>query len=163
MGRRGPPPKPKALLHSWRANLNRREPQAPPGRPICPAWIPKDAKQVWRAVVPLLEEMRVLTRADRESLTRYCVTFARWRTGERWLAENEWTIEAFDQAGNRIVKPHPMVRIVDSLATQLGKLEQVFGLTPSSRARIETAESDEGKTEAGKASLITFGKAARGA
>ena len=63
MGRRGPPPTPTPMLKlrgSWRADVNRAEPQPEMGKPKCPDWIDVYAKAAWKQLVPQLEQMGVL-------------------------------------------------------------------------------------------------------
>jgi phage terminase small subunit len=40
------------------------------------------------------------------------------------------------------LKPYPQVRIANQLAEQLLRLEQQFGMTPSSRSRIEVPQQE---------------------
>jgi P27 family predicted phage terminase small subunit len=133
---------------SWRASRNKAEPQPPNGSPSCPAWLSDRAKYAWRSMKRLLETMQVLTVADRNALTRYCVLWDRWRQAEEFLQEHGATFDAKDGP-----KPWPQVRIAANLADQLGRLEQAFGLTPASRSRV-TANVNHGaknKDEDGKA------------
>lgn len=134
MGRRGPRPEPTATLRlkgSWRANSRPEEPVPPAGPIRCPGWIPEEAKTAWRVLAPMLEEMGVFTRADRNALTRYCVLWARWRTAEEAIEEKGST------SGGRLI---PEVRLAGELAAALLRLEQEFGLTPSARTRIHAEQ-----------------------
>ena len=83
MGRRGPPPKPTKLKllagNPGKRPLNRREPQPRKTTPRCPAWLGKEARAVWKRMVPELRRMGVLTVIDGEALAAFCQTYARWR------------------------------------------------------------------------------------
>lgn len=142
MGKRGPRPTPTAILKargSRRADRNPAEPQPEPGRPDCPPWLPPEAKDCWAAIVPRLEQMAVLTLADRNALTRYCVLWARWREAETWIRDHGETYTVTDADGNpRGVQTHPKVAIAAKLSAQLERLEADFGLNPSARSRIVT-------------------------
>ncbi len=143
MGRRGPRPEPTQSLRlkgSWRANSRPEEPRPPNGPVRCPAWIPKEAKTAWRVLAPMLEGMGVLTRADRNALTRYCVLWSRWRAAEETIQRGQ-TIPIYDDAGKLIdVKMIPQVKLAGELAVVLLRLEQEFGLTPSARTRIHAEQ-----------------------
>lgn len=89
-------------------------------------------------MVPLLEEMNVLTRADTNALARYCQLFARWKKAEQFIQKYG---ESFPcKSGNGVVKcflPFPQSGLSLKLSIALTRLEQEFGLTPSARSRIE--------------------------
>jgi len=114
------------------------EAKGPAGTPKCPSWLDKDAKAAWRQLVPLLEEMRVLTRIDSNALARYCRLWSRWRKAEKFIEEKGEVYTLKDEKGNvRCVQQFPQVSIANKLAQQLTKLEQEFGMTPSARTRIQ--------------------------
>ena len=142
MGIPGPPPTPTPILElrgSFRAKQRQKQGEAkgPPGRPTCPKWLPKEAKAAWRQLVPMLENMGVLTRIDAHALARYCVTWVRWKAAVKFLEEKGEVYTLKDPAGNiRCLQQFPQVGIASRLAHQLGQLEQEFGMSPSARSRI---------------------------
>lgn len=146
-GFQGKPPVPTAILKmrgSWRAKRRRKEPQPEKRRPRRPTWLTDKAKAVWNHVVPLLESMSVLTVIDGESLARYCTLTCRWRECEDFLAKNGHTYAVKDADGTVTgMASFPQARIAQGLSESLLRLEQHFGMTPSSRARIAiSAEKD---------------------
>ena len=138
----GPPPKPTALKllagNPGRRPLNDREPQPPRGRPKCPRWLSKDARTVWKDLVPLLDNMGVLTLVDRNALVRYC-----WMFGE-WLKYAQ-ELQTDGHIKPDALTPGPRYRLVLQLDERLGKLEREFGLTPA--ARVSLKASFPGETE----------------
>jgi P27 family predicted phage terminase small subunit len=151
MGARGPAPTPTAVLQlrgSWRANARKGEPKAPREIPTCPGWLDAAAKSAWNQLAPLLHQMGVLTLADANVLTRYCITWSRWKAAEQWIQDNGEVAEVETDSGTTYV-PHPQVRIAAMLGDQLGKMEQQLGLTPAARARL-TVDHGEGEEETGK-------------
>ena len=141
---RGRPPTPTAILKargSWRAKIRRCEPQ-PPGDPVdCPVWLEGTARETWRELAPILRSMGVLTIADRNAFVRYCVLWANWR-------------EALSGGGRKAKK-------CLALSESLGRLEQQFGLTPASRARVKVDHGDDDKKKTqGIESLIRVGRSA---
>lgn len=143
MGKRGPRPEPTQILRmkgSWRANSREAEPIPPAGPIRCPAWIPQEAKTAWRVIAPMLQEMGVLTKADRNALTRYCVLWSRWRAAEEVIHKGQ-TIPIKNAKGELVdVKMIPQVKLASELSGQLLRLEQEFGLTPSARTRIHAEQ-----------------------
>jgi len=141
MGKRGPRPLTTRMLQlrgSWRTGLNRGEPTLPPELPECPEWIDPDAKQLWAETAPLLAQMRILTRADRQALARYCQTWSRWRKAEMFIQKYGESYPLKDDQGRvKCFMPWPQVAIAHKLAQTLARLEQEFGMTPSARTRID--------------------------
>jgi P27 family predicted phage terminase small subunit len=147
MGKRGPRPTPTAVLKlrgTHRPDRTRREPRPPPGAPACPDGLDEQAKNVWAQVVPQLEAMNVLSAIDANALGRYCVFWSRWRAAEDFLAKNGSVYTLKDEAGKvRCVQQFPQVAIAHKLGLALGRLEAEFGMTPSSRSRIQALPRDE--------------------
>ncbi len=141
MGTRGPRPlstRQLQLRGSWRGNVERGEPVPPTGAPECPDWLDEDAKQLWAETAPLLVQMRILTKADRQALARYCQTWSRWRKAEMFLQKYGESYPLKDDEGKvKCFMPWPQVSSANKLAGTLARLEQEFGLTPSARTRID--------------------------
>ena len=143
MGRRGPAPTPTHILKlrgSPRANRRRNEPKPTLERPSCPSWIDDDAKRAWRHLIPLLEDMRVLTRIDRNALTRYCQFWSRWKKAEQFIQQHGESYPLKDDQGRiKCLQAFPQVATAHKLAAQLTRLEQEFGMTPSARTHIQAS------------------------
>lgn len=92
---------------------------------------------MWKQIVPLLEAMKVLTRVDRNSLTRYCQTWSRWKKAEMFIQKHGEVYPIKDDSGKtKCLMPFPQVAIANKLSATLRGLEQEFGMTPSARSRI---------------------------
>lgn len=144
MGKRGPKPTPKETLarRGSRHGQNRTSPVVTATAPKAPDWLTPVARACWQAITPDLEGMGVLAQIDENALARYCTLWARWRESEDSLARTGPTVELFDGEGNvRYVQQRPEVAIAATLSGQLTKIEAEFGMTPSSRSRIEVAPS----------------------
>ena len=150
MGKRGPAPTPTPILQmrgSWRAKTRANKPEPQGGRPICPTWLRKDAKRVWKKIAPRLDAMKVLGEIDRNSLARYCQIFAKWREAEEFLAKHGTALPVRNAAGDLVdFKQFPQVNLAMKLSDQLLRLEREFGMTPSARAAMATPP-DKGKKD----------------
>jgi P27 family predicted phage terminase small subunit len=82
--------------------------------------------------------MGVVGSVDENALTRYCVTWVRWRQAIQ-LIEKGGSVQIYkDETGKvKTIQPSAFHSIARSLADELSRLEQAFGLTPSARSRIE--------------------------
>jgi P27 family predicted phage terminase small subunit len=142
MGRRGPAPTPTNISKLRGSTLvtKRREAtevKGPAGKPRCPQWLDADSRAAWRQLVPMLEQMGVLTRIDGNALARYCRLWSRWRKAEAFIEQKGDMYPLRDEKGGiKCFQQWPQVAIANKLAQQLTRLEQEFGMTPSARARL---------------------------
>ena len=128
--------KAKGVTRADRLSVN--EPQPSRERPMCPTWVDAGAKACWREIVPQLDAMGVLTRIDRNAITRYCQLWSRWKAAELSLIEFGSTYVLKDTNGKaKCIQQRPEVSIAHRLALALTRMEGEFGMTPSSRTRIE--------------------------
>ena len=144
MGERGPartPTRVLALRGSWRAKTRALEPEPPPGRPRCPRWLAREAKRVWRDLLPQLDRMGLLARCDRLALARYCQMWAKWRECEEWMSEHGDVYPEKDAEGRVVgLREYPHVARSIRLSEALLRLEKQFGLTPSARAGLDVPQ-----------------------
>ena len=140
MGERGPAPTPTRILKmrdSWRAKAREDEPEPDPGRPRCPSWLSKEARRAWRELLPQIDRMGLLSKTDRNALTRYCQSWANWRRAEEWLMEHGDVYPEKDASGKVVgMKEFPQVGTAIRLSEHLLRFEKQFGLTPSARAGL---------------------------
>ena len=161
MGKRGPAPEPSILKYirgnPSKETLNTAEPT--------PELVPQDfpppktldgkAVEVWNDTVPKLAKMRVLTEADVPTLTRYCIESALYLASYEKVKTHgeEYTHLELDpnRTDGRLRIKYTQVA---PWATQMHRhhaamlrIEQEFGMTPSSRSQVSTtngsAESDQ--------------------
>ena len=105
----------------------------------------KEARVIWRRLLPLLQSMRVLTLADGNALARYCDLLVTYGKLAEDIATNGVCRETEDGCRAR-----PQHRLRMDTAAELLRLEIQFGFTPSSRSRVialppESAEDDKAK------------------
>jgi P27 family predicted phage terminase small subunit len=95
-------------------------------------------------LIPLLDQMRVLTQIDGNALARYCQLWSRWKRAEAFIQKHGDTYPLKDEKGRiRCLQQFPQVSIANKLAQQLTRLEQEFGLTPSARTRIHVKPEEQ--------------------
>lgn len=141
MGKRGPPKTPTVILSrrgSWRAKDRPNEAEFEATVPRCPVWLRAHAKEVWEEIVPNLAAVPGLLKAiDRNALSRYCQTWAKWRECEDFLAKHGNVYPVKNSSGEVTdFKQYPQVNIAIKLQTQLEKTEMQFGMTASARASL---------------------------
>jgi P27 family predicted phage terminase small subunit len=136
MGSRGPAPTPTEVLKlrgSWRANRNQNEPRPTLGAPKCPAWLDKEAKKKWKALVPELERIGLLTVIDGDALAAYCVAWSELKQATEILAKEGRYVGL--ESG--YVQSHPALAHQRSAMRAVIDFADLFGLDPSSRTRLQ--------------------------
>lgn len=144
---RGRKPKPTMLKllagNPGKRPLNEREPTISGGIPDCPEFLDAVAKAEWERVAPLLDDMGLLSQADRAALAAYCVAYSRWRNAEEQVAKFGTIVKSPDKG---FPMKSPYLTVADQALENMRKLMVEFGLTPSSRSRISVL--GEGKRNA---------------
>ncbi len=143
----GRPRKPTALkvlggtARPDRLNPHEPQPAETTGRP--PAWLKGQGRRVWRWLVPLLREMRVLTAADEQALALLCDVFAEYLEAREILRQRGLTYETTTPQGDRMVRPRPEVAIAADAWRRVQRMLTEFGLTPSARSRVQALPAPE--------------------
>jgi P27 family predicted phage terminase small subunit len=125
--------------------LPMREPKPKTRLPArAPAHLGEVAKAEWRRMVRELRRSKIGTALDARALEAYCVTYQLWRS-------------ALDNLGDDIVVKAPKsdyflqsayFTVATKLDAQLRSWLTEFGLTPSSRRRVEATETEGDEWEA---------------
>jgi len=143
MGKRGPRPQP-TKLKILRGNpgcrpINKAEPQPTADGVVMPSHLGEVAAGKWAELLPLLQAVKVMTRADIEALARYCDTYEWWLATRAKLRKDGDTYPILNDKGEvKYIAQRPEVAIAHKLAAQLHALEADFGLNPSSRTKLAT-------------------------
>jgi P27 family predicted phage terminase small subunit len=137
---RKPAPTSLRILHgSVKAKREKRsEPQAPAGIPICPDWLEDEAKREWARIIPDLEEMNLLSSADRAALAAYCQAFADFCFATKAVKKSGRTFKT--KTG--YVAINPLVSEKRSAMRTMKDFLSEFGLTPSSRSRLSVPQKE---------------------
>lgn len=153
MGKRGPPKQPTAIKIARGTLRGNRaaEPKPPADGIVMPSHLGKVAAARWAELLPLLQSVRVMTRADVEALARYCDTYEWWLATREKLRKEGDTYPILNDKGDiKYIAQRPEVSIAHKLAVQLRQLEQDFGLNPSARAslNVETPKQKDDDEDA---------------
>lgn len=153
-GRKPTPTKILEARDSWRAKGTQRknEPKPKVEELDCPSWLKGRAKAMWLKMSTQLFHIGILTSIDENALARYCRLWARWRDCEDFITKNGESFPILGRNGKATsYRLYPESRVASSLFSELRKLETEFGLTPSSRSRVDTDKCSAGPTLKSKA------------
>jgi P27 family predicted phage terminase small subunit len=142
MGKRGPRPTPTKLKilrgNPGRRSVDGEEPAPPCDGVVMPSHLGEVAASKWTELLPLLQAVRVMTRADIEALARYCDTYEWWLATRAKLKKEGDTYPILNDKGEiKYIAQRPEVSIANKLAMQLRQLESDFGLSPAARTSLK--------------------------
>lgn len=146
MGKRGPRPLPTELkiVRGTAKSRRKTEPAPPANGIVMPGHLGEVAAAKWREILPLLQAVKVMTRADVEALARYCDTYEWWLATRKVLREQGDTYPILNDGGQvKYVAQRPEVSIAHKLAQQMRQLEQDFGLNPSARTSLNVQTEEK--------------------
>lgn len=139
----GAKPKPTKIKvlegNRGRRKLGDGEPEPQPGRPTCPPHLSKSAKAEWKRIVPELESMGLLSKVDRSALAAYCQAYGEWQDTCELLKNKSPLIQT---TGGNIIQ-NPLVGVAHKASELMYKFLVEFGMTPSSRTRINVNKLDD--------------------
>ena len=110
------------------------EPVVETTRPDMPEHLTEEARKEWDRIIPVMENMGVLSLDSRPSVASYCQAYSRWIEASADLRERGIILET--DKGYRYSNPAVAVEN-KSMAMMLRFLVE-FGLTPSARGGVKS-------------------------
>ncbi|MEG2198100.1 MAG: phage terminase small subunit P27 family [Cellulosilyticaceae bacterium] len=136
MAQAGRKPKPTAVKllegNPGKRSLNTNEPKPNTKASKCPTWLEAEAKKEWRRISKQLEQLGVLTEVDMAAFAGYCQAYARWKEAEEFITKHGTIVKTPSGYWQQV----PQVSIAQTYLKIMNKFCEQFGLTPSSRTRI---------------------------
>ena len=137
---RGRKPTPTAL-HLLRGNPSKRpRPAREPRPPVVddlapPEWLNAEAQVEWRRLAPVLAGLGVLTATDADALAAYCEAWVTWKQATQKLRQFGLVVKSPKDGDLPVISPY--VKIAHHAMGQMRAFLIEFGMTPSSRARVQ--------------------------
>lgn len=121
--------------------MNPNEPVLPSVIPPIPTWLSEDGQKAFAELSTLLHDMSVLTQADELALTLLCDAYSEYKKAKEVVNELGATMEVISREGNSKPTIRPEVQIANQSFVRVFQLLKEFGLTPSSRAKVNAIEN----------------------
>jgi len=121
--------------------MNENEPKLPSIIPPIPTWLSEDGQKAFSELSTLLHDMSVLTQADELALTLLCDAYSEYKRAKEVVNELGATMEVTSREGNTKSVIRPEVQIANQSFVRVFQLLKEFGLTPSSRAKVNAIEN----------------------
>src|SRR5512145_143099 len=145
----GRKPKPSALKelegNPGKRAVNKKEPKPEVLIPSCPNHLTGVARQEWNRITKELAKLGVIALVDRAALAAYCTAYKDYTRAENKL-KMEGEVIISDKGG---MYQNPWVGIKNSAIEKMIKIGVEFGLTPSSRVRLQVEKPNEEDEMAG--------------
>jgi len=121
--------------------MNPNEPVLPSIIPPIPSWLSEDGQKAFSELSTLLHDMSVLTQADELALTLLCDAYSEYKSAKEIVNSLGATVEIMSREGNSKPTIRPEVQIANQAFVRVFQLLKEFGLTPSSRAKVNAIEN----------------------
>jgi len=121
--------------------MNPNEPQSPLNIPPVPTWLSEDGQKSFFELSIMLHDMSVLTQADELSLTLLCDAYGDYKQAKEIINTLGPTQDVTSREGHTKSIQRPEVIIANQAFVRVFQLLKEFGLTPSSRAKVNAIEN----------------------
>ena len=138
-GRKPKPTKLKLLHGDHPCRVNKNEPKPKPIASRCPTWLHPTAKKKWRELAPKLERLGLLTEIDGEALELLVTHYAIAVEAASILKKEG----IFARDSRDLPAKHPAAQIFRDHSAAYRSYMTEFGLSPSSRSRLDLPKPDD--------------------
>jgi P27 family predicted phage terminase small subunit len=114
--------------------------------PSCPDHLDAAAKKEWKRLVKILLRVRILTEADGLALAILCQAWSTLVKAQTKLSESGLLLKT----PSGYIQQSPLLGIVNNCTEKVVKLSREFGLTPSSRSRLEVPPEPKPESKMGR-------------
>lgn len=143
----GRPAKPTALKllqgNPGKRAINRNEPQAKRGKPAMPKGLDARGRKAWEEMAQLLDDMGVLTVADGMALETLVDAYSEWKKARAVVKKEGQSYKSVGENGGFMLRARPEVAIASDAWRRIKSLLGEFGLTPSSRTKLQAQHGDD--------------------
>jgi P27 family predicted phage terminase small subunit len=124
--------------------LNKKEPE--PSALISkepPDHLNEVAKEEWRRIIVILDDIGVMTQLDVSALEMYCQNYSILREASEDVKENGLLVTG----DNQIAYQNPNLKIMTEYSKLCRSFLQEFGMTPAARTRVHTTKEKAKKSK----------------
>lgn len=142
----GPPKKPTAISKlgpRQHTKKNKREPKPKQKELSCPSWLDGEGKSAFTDLGKILDEIKVITEADKTALTLLSDAYSEYRCARDVILKEGMTYKTTTQTGDTMIRTRPEVNIAQDAWNRCWRMLKEFGLTPSARTRVQTVGDEQ--------------------
>lgn len=113
--------------------------------PTPPNDLPAPTHDTWNKICAQLAVLKILTPLDLDAIKQYCFQKHMMDTAMEKLNTEGYTVIMTNKAGGSYPVKSPWVSIYNEAATQVNRIGQQFGMSPSARTKISVGQVKEEK------------------
>ena len=119
--------------------MNDKEPEPAADNIRKPSHLSKKAADHWDVIVEELLACGVMTNLDSDALAMYCEAYSRWVDANEHLKATGMIV----RSPNGFPQQSPFLQVSNKAFEQMKSLLTEFGMTPSSRTKVQRKEGEE--------------------
>lgn len=121
---------------------NKKQPRKVPMDGGVPNWLDDVASKKYVELKEVLQQMKILSKSDLAMLAKLCDSWSNFMEARKVIQKDGLTYTTTTAQGDIMIRPRPEFGIMDKERNNLIKYFTEFGMTPSSRQRVQMLEDD---------------------
>lgn len=120
--------------------VNGEEPDAPTDAPEAPQWLSNRASEIFAGLCATIHGMGYLSSADQHVIASAASRLEEVEIATARVEDEGRTYETHNAAGERMIRPNPMVAQRSEAMRHAHALLSELGLTPAARSKVSTGK-----------------------
>jgi len=131
--------------------INKKEPKPKVVNNKSPEWLSASGKETWKKLSPMMKNLGILTEIDEVAFTMLCQEYGRYIDAQKKVNETN----VLHRTPNGNVTTSPYLWVSNKAYDNFCRLMAEFGMTPSSRTRIQVDFNDGDNEDDALESLLS--------
>lgn len=120
--------------------MNDAEPEAPKGAPDAPLWLSSRATEIFAGLCATIDGMGYLSTADQSVIAMAASRLEEVEIATARVEDEGRTYDTSNAAGERMIRPNPMVAQRSEAMRHAHALLSELGLTPAARSKVSAGK-----------------------
>ena len=126
-----------------KCRMNPDEPEAPKGAPDAPLWLSSRAAEIFHGLCATIDAMGYLSTADQHVIAQTASRLEEVEITTAAVEDGGRTYDTSNAAGERMIRPNPMVAQRSEAMRHAHALLSELGLTPSARSKVSAGKKND--------------------
>jgi P27 family predicted phage terminase small subunit len=123
--------------------MNDAEPEAPKGAPDAPLWLSDRAAEIFAGLCATIDGMGYLSTADQTVIAMAASRLEEVELATARVEDEGRTYDTSNAAGERMIRPNPMVAQRSEAMRHAHALLSELGLTPAARSKVSAGKKGD--------------------
>lgn len=126
-----------------KCRMNPDEPDAPKGAPDAPLWLSDRATEIFAGLCATIDGMGYLSTADQHVIAQAASRLEEVEIATARVEDEGRTYDTSNAAGERMIRPNPMVAQRSEAMRHAHALLSELGLTPAARSKVSAGKKPD--------------------